>query len=1552
MGKKKKYRLYNFFLKKIFYCFTELKLHTFKFLVFLYITKIITFINNIMIMDIIFQYKRNFFALHSFIYFLNPFFYFETLNNLFIPDYSNSSHNNKNNTFTLMDKSKYEKDQISLLFNKYFNIEVHEPGYFRSYYFFRILFLFIIIFCFFINMIYYYNNSLFKLVRNISCVIIYLVFQPFMQILLILYNRPFLIQLSDVRKDLNETNIFDLIILFCFNIIGFLYYDFFIYSFAFNHIDYFLHNNYYYLEWILMEISSILLIIRYKNRFSIFFQLLWSFLFCKIFVIKSQLYIYDVKKNKSTKFFFCLDLLNFSFFIIRFISLFFINKLGELLVFKIFEIIEIIFLTIFLTYLFNSITKITTISSFIKNLDQKKTICFLQIKQYFNPINSFFFETPLNSKIKEKSKEKLLKDYEFEVKNFYCISSEDYNIICNGNEKLKRALNFETVFKRKISVSFSSNTTVNDFTNFIYIFNLLYNILDSIKIRTKNVNDEFCIYNRENIFFYKVLLHFIKDEKTFRSRFIISKFLFNEKNTVSFQLNAIINFISVYLENFEKKSDNSSLMYILIFEKINSNYYKILDAFYDILKGFNNTSKKEIIYNLDKQSDIIGKSRNNISTILKKYNDFLKNFQSEKEKYSLIEDLIFNHNLNKNFDFYDFNYLDSLIEKNNFFILTIENHNFIIKKIPLLYEIKTHNIGINYYGKNFTIIFPKLISKDLFKSIKKNILLSPSYKTDSIIETSKNLILGIKLSFIRLPTMDGKIFLSCSLKEKEPTEENNYLILDSNGFIYRFGSFFKQYFGFSNLGKIPNLFKLLDIKNIEFEKGKVETIKISVNKMLLRVKQYLRKYIDSKHEEKIEVIKKLEFALNNQNEIDIIIKIENSYMTEKNELFLALVIFPYFKEGIEDKKKFAGENEQVTKLHPISFSTSASSIISFKEMKENGDKWNILKKKENNLNKKVDIFQKISFLYNLFLIILAIFLCVYIKINSNNFYQKRLNYESIRELNTEVLSLSFFILNVVKIYNSTNYNSLDLEYRSKISGFENFSLTQYVESLFKISSNYSFILYRKFKNIYAGLNHKNFFYKNISPKSYLFYNEMGQIENYSYINSFEVQLNNYYIISKAETFYINYNLINFNDTDDNDSDDEIKLKTLIKNANIYVDIFEEVNYFDKQNFLQYFKEFKIFIFTAFIIFFFFNLLSMVFLYISIKISINEIWKLVNNIMKITIKDKKFLENKINLTKKLLLNEMKASSILKILKKKTNTSKKKDDEEYSIDSEDTYLITQNATNKKIKYHFRVENKVLKLLIGLGLIFGIYIIISFPIIINYLKKINEKRKTSESLDDLLDNILKYYITIRCSILMNISYSDILYNKFLKISDQIYKNLSTLRNFIYKDSNQSALEYTELINFNNGCEILAEDENYSEYLKKICIYEPLLLTEFGNILSGYINQLRNQINAFFDSDKSYEYITKIFHSRTFQFYNIVIFIYFKNLLNQIQYSYTFPSFEKVILKLSDFLITMFIIMVATEVLNYILTAIFILGKLTSSVKNFETMNIFFLNEEKLKQ
>ena len=238
------------------------------------------------------------------------------------------------------------------------------------------------------------------------------------------------------------------IILIIFNTLSFIYYEFFIFSFGSNHLNYFVHKYYYILEWLLMEINSILMIIRYNIRFSIFLQLIWFCCFGNILYIRSQFYIYDNKKSYGTKFLFFLDLLAISNFIIRFISLFLINKLRELKIFKIFELFEIFFLTFCLFYFFNK-TKITSISQFIKTLDKQNSLCYLQIKQYFSVINQFFFEQPINMKITEKAKENLLKDYEYEIKNYFCINEEDYNIICEGNEALKNALNFKINSKKK-----------------------------------------------------------------------------------------------------------------------------------------------------------------------------------------------------------------------------------------------------------------------------------------------------------------------------------------------------------------------------------------------------------------------------------------------------------------------------------------------------------------------------------------------------------------------------------------------------------------------------------------------------------------------------------------------------------------------------------------------------------------------------------------------------------------------------------------------------------------------------------------------------------------------------------------------------------------------------------------------------------------------------------------------------------------------------------------------------------------------------------------------
>ena len=141
-----------------------------------YITRFIMFINYIMTIDIIFQYKRNFLELHSIIYFLNPFFYFEVFNNVITPDYSSSSsHFNTQINTNLMEHSKYEKDQISLLFLKYFKVKVHEPGFFNDYFLFRIFFLVFIFFCFIINMI-KYKKSIMNILRTISSFFIFLFF--------------------------------------------------------------------------------------------------------------------------------------------------------------------------------------------------------------------------------------------------------------------------------------------------------------------------------------------------------------------------------------------------------------------------------------------------------------------------------------------------------------------------------------------------------------------------------------------------------------------------------------------------------------------------------------------------------------------------------------------------------------------------------------------------------------------------------------------------------------------------------------------------------------------------------------------------------------------------------------------------------------------------------------------------------------------------------------------------------------------------------------------------------------------------------------------------------------------------------------------------------------------------------------------------------------------------------------------------------------------------------------------------------------------------------
>ena len=395
------------------------------------------------------------------------------------------------------------------------------------------------------------------------------------------------------------------------------------------------------------------------------------------------------------------------------------------------------------------------------------------------------------------------------------------------------------------------------------------------------------------------------------------------------------------------------------------------------------------------------------------------------------------------------------------------------------------------------------------------------------------------------------------------------------------------------------------------------------------------------------------------------------------------------------------------------------------------------------------------------------------------------------------------------------------------------------------------------------------------------------------------------------------------------SQDELskKLSFLVSNGIIFTPQISELNYYDKENFTRNYKRYFLYIYIIYFGFLFCNLISIVLLFLIIKISSLKIKELTENILKLTLKDKKYLLEKIKYAKKIVFNEMKPSEVLKILKNDSAPKNaKKSIEEIRNDDEDTYLLNPTKISQKVKYSFRIYKKVIFILIGLSSIFLIYTGIALPIILKFQKRMNRKKKSSEDNDDLRDNLLIYYAFTRGLILLNRTTEE--WNVPLdKYASGIFSNYSNLRKNIREDNNKSANKYMETINSYQVCELIFNESSYSnkKAIYEVCINDPLMLERVANMISGYVSD-----------------------SIIFQYYTLVSQIIFYTLLTKIQMDYILPDFENTINQLSNFLIIIFVIMVITEIFNYVLSALFILKKISFSVKNFEVMNKFFVKEK----
>ena len=117
---------------------------------------------------------------------------------------------------------------------------------------------------------------------------------------------------------------------------------------------------------------------------------------------------------------------------------------------------------------------------------------------------------------------------------------------------------------------------------------------------------------------------------------------------------------------------------------------------------------------------------------------------------------------------------------------------------------------------------------------------------------------------------------------------------------------------------------------------------------------------------------------------------------------------------------------------------------------------------------------------------------------------------------------------------------------------------------------------------------------------------------------------------------------------------------------------------------------------------------------------------------------------------------------------------------------------------------------------------------------------------------------------------------------------------------------------------------------------------------MLSGFVNQLRMEFLNYNQSEKKNSDIIQFFHSRTFQFNNLEVIIFFMNYLYDLEYEYTLPDLQSNINTLMIFLVVMFVIIVVTEIVYYISSNIFVLGKMSSSLNDYNVIEKFFAYED----
>ena len=1587
--KKKKFSVSNILIN----IYVNIKESTLIFNKYQYIFHFIEMINSLMIMDIIFYYKRNFINYSTYLYFLNPIFYIEFLNNNFV----------SSNT-TSLDESFYNNDQLSLFIIKIFNIKIYDQIYFWNYYIFKIAFI-IISFIFFIIQSFNYENSTFKIIKKIIAIIIYIFYKPFMTSIIFLFTRNIFIQISHNYPTLNENLIFDLVLFIPFLFLVIIMYNLFIYAYGNNDTLYFIDSNILTIELFINFISAILLTLRFKLMYSIIFQCLWILLFFYCLVKKIKIFNFDLHSSRI-KSDFIFDIISFSMIITRFISFLLIKNSKNIQLLKIFEII-LFFLIIFFYFLLEK-KKNIKFSEFNDLLLKKNYNALYGLIELFKPLNEILKLKTYSNKIVEKDKENIFKKIQINFQKYFCTEKDDYVFLNNDVEKIR-----EIIFNDSTTINYNKLTTDNAVNDKYAMFNkmLLYIIKMLYKI-AKNLDTSFNEKIREYLIYNKVLLFFLSEGKTFKTEYILKKFLLSKyfKNKNNILSMSIFSFFNFHFKNFEKGADENSMLYLIIFLKLNNKYLKMVKSFEYILDNF--TRNKNDLYDItQKKSPELSKCIKNIMNINNETKDVSKIRENvEFEKLKLIEAIMFNAGYDNSIEVFDLANIETLVEKNNFFLLLFDKNELIIKKTPLIYYNITQN-DRNLKNKNFFLIFPEKIQKSIIKEVTDSIQSKNFYKFFGCLENKNLLISLVKLQIVHLPTYNKKLYLSCSIEKLNLI--NNCLIVDEQGFIKKFGLFFEEYFGLNPEEEKENLnlYSLISIKELVFKNllNNSKIYEFPFDKFYRKIQKHYRKIRNTLRINFNKNLEQLKLKLGKRKlEIKISVKDE---LIDKEKLYLITLNF----ENIEEEKITNFDTTKMTQLNQdstllnngkISISASVASQTSVANFKERT--WNITEKTSNKLDLTNNKLGKLSFIYNFLLIILALVICVIINISSNHFKNDYKNAFTIIRFATEFNYNNFYYCNKIIILNEKGEFNDKYEILSDIFAKNNI-IINITEFLFYHNLEESAQIVTQFtsevKYVLEKIDKNTDLYKEILAKT-VFYNIDGIISPLNYEEFFPLIINYFYSVSqKRSEYYIGLPPINYGDQERIQQFpnlyDKYALLLIYNYPTIQEKIFN-INTFIKYLYMDSFSNLHILTNWLFIAFVCCNIFSLVLLYISVTILNNKILNIIEKISLVSNMQITYLKQKIIICRLLLLNEIKASKAndqlkhyakeANIIPNKKNYSSKSSSRIYQNFPNNNINNNINNNNNKqiysspkisktpsVKFQFpggsnnnqpvkkpglkeidyayvpskkkngnylKMYFRVLETLIIFVLIYVIFVVYSLPSINKYFSIINLRLDYLILMNDLSNLYFSFYFIYRYSIYFNTTYY--IDNMFgmTNMYYELYGNYSFLMSNLEGETESKYKNLIDIFNSKVICNVVLRKQGiYEEIVKKICLSYDMLNTNFLFATNNFVVSVRQEFLNFLRSNRTNEDIINHFHSESFQWNNFIVIFYAIETLDYILDNYVVEDLNKSVNNLSSFLILMFVLMVLVEIINYIQSNIFILNKLTDQINNYMIMEKFFI-------